>query len=266
MYGNHFYNETTRRYVAMFGTLFNDIIIERKDNNGTSIQKLKVPINYAPYQKILARLDQDPNLQAPAMTLPRLSFEIMGMQYAPTRKLPRLNKISAVNDPEGLLAYRYNPVPYDIEFQLNVMTKYNEDGTKILEQIIPYFQPDVTHAVKLIDDVDITLDVPIILNSVTVEDTYEGDFETRRALIWTLNFTMKGWFFGPVSDKKLIKFTTVNAVNATVTEQSEEGSVLNAQPGLTANGAPTNTANNSVAYTDIDLGDNWDYIVDIGDI
>ena len=266
MYGNHFYNETTRKFVAMFGTLFNDIIIERKDNDGTVIQRLKVPVNYAPYQKILARLDQDPNLDAPAMTLPRMSFEIMGMQYAPTRKLPRLNKISAINDPNGLLASRYNPVPYDIEFQLNVMSKYNEDGTKILEQILPYFQPDVTHAVTLIEDVDITLDIPIILNSVTVEDTYEGDFETRRALIWTLNFTLKGWFFGPVSNKKLIKFSKVAAINSTITEQSEEGEVVTVRPGLTANGTPTSTANNSVNYNDIDLADNWDYIVDIGDL
>ena len=266
MYGNHFYNETTRKYVAMFGTLFNDIIIDRRDNNGTVIQRLKVPVNYAPYQKILARLDQDPNLDAPAMTLPRMSFEIMGMQYQPTRKLPRLNKISAVNDPNGLLAYRYNPVPYDIEFQLNVMSKYNEDGTKILEQILPYFQPDVTHSVKLIEDVDITLDIPIVLNSVTVEDTYEGDFETRRALIWTLNFTLKGWFFGPTSEKKLIKFSKVEAINATVTEDSNEGVSVVTRPGLTANNTPTTVANNSVNYTDIDLTDNWDYIVDIGDL
>lgn len=266
MYGNHFYNETTRKYVAMFGTLFNDIIIDRRDNNGTVIQRLKVPIHYAPYQKILARLDQDPNLDAPAMTLPRMSFEIMGMQYAATRKLPRLNKISAVNDPNGLLAYRYNPVPYDIEFQLNVMSKYNEDGTKILEQILPYFQPDVTHSVKLIEDVDITLDIPIILNSVTVEDTYEGDFETRRSLIWTLNFTLKGWFFGPTSEKKLIKFSKTNLVNATVTEESGDGTSIVVRPGLTANNTPTTSANTTINYLDIDKEDNWDYIVEIGDL
>jgi len=205
MYGNHFYNETTRRYVAVFGTMFNDIEISRKTGN-TTTQRMKVPINYAPMQKILARLDQNLQNNAPAITLPRMSFEMTGMTYAPDRKLTSITKLVKASAADGSMTSMFAPAPYDIEFQLNVMTKYNEDGTKIIEQILPYFKPDCTVSVKLIDALGTYFDIPIILNSVSQEDTYEGDFESRRALIWTLNFTMKGYFFGPVSTKKQITF------------------------------------------------------------
>jgi len=205
MYGNHFYNETTRRYVAVFGTMFNDIEISRKTGN-TTTQRMKVPINYAPMQKILARLDQNLQNNAPAITLPRMSFEMTGMTYAPDRKLTSVTKLVRASAADGTMTTMFSPAPYDIEFQLNIMTKYNEDGTKIVEQILPFFKPDCTVSVKLIDELNTYFDIPIILNSVSQEDTYEGDFESRRALIWTLNFTMKGYFFGPVSTKKQITF------------------------------------------------------------
>jgi hypothetical protein len=185
MYGNHFYNESTRRYVAVFGTLFNDIIIERKNaNNTTSVSKIKVPINYAPMQKILARLDQDPNLNAPAMTLPRMSFEITGMTYSAERKLTSLTKQQKAIDTDDKSATTlFTPAPYDIEFQLNIMTKYNEDASKILEQILPFFKPDITVGVKMIDTLATFVDIPIVLTGVSMEDTYEADFDTRRALV-----------------------------------------------------------------------------------
>lgn len=205
MYGNHFYNETTRRYVAVFGTMFNDIVISRKTGT-TQVQQMKVPINYAPMQKILARLDQDLQLNAPAITLPRMSFEMTGMTYNPDRKLTSVTKLVKASAADGQMHTMFAPAPYDLEFQLNVMTKYNEDGTKIIEQILPYFKPDCTVSVKLIDELGTYFDIPIILNSVSQEDTYEGDFQTRRALIWTLNFTMKAYFFGPVATKKQISF------------------------------------------------------------
>jgi len=211
MYGNHFYNESTRRYVAVFGTLFNDIIIERKDNANTSVSKIKVPVNYAPMQKILAKLDQDPKLNAPAMTLPRMSFEITGMTYSAERKLTSLTKqAKAISTDDKSATALFTPAPYDIEFQLNIMTKYNEDASKILEQIVPFFKPDITVGVKMIDTLANFVDIPVILNSVAMEDTYESDFETRRALIYTLSFTMKAYFFGPTSTKKLIKFIDVD--------------------------------------------------------
>tara|TARA_A200000159_G_scaffold53994_1_gene49977 strand:- start:51 stop:1127 length:1077 start_codon:yes stop_codon:yes gene_type:complete len=157
-------------------------------------------------QKILARLDQNLQNNAPAITLPRMSFEMTGMTYNPDRKLTSVTKLVKASGADGTMTSMFAPAPYDIEFQLNIMTKYNEDGTKIVEQILPYFKPDCTVSVKLIDELGTYFDIPIVLNSVSQEDTYEGDFESRRALIWTLNFTMKGYFFGPVSNKKQITF------------------------------------------------------------
>lgn len=263
MYGQQFYNETTRRYVAVFGTHFNDIVITRKDNTGTEVMRMKVPIHYAPMQKILARLEQDPDLNAPAMALPRMSFEITGMNYSPTRKIASTLKYVKGTTLNDSLATQYSPVPYDIEFQLNIMTKYNEDGSKILEQILPFFKPDVTPSVKLIDDLDIYLDIPIVLNSVTQEDVYEGNFEERRALIWTLSFTLKGWFFGPQSEQKVIKFAEAGVYSPlTGTDPVETVTV---KPGLTANGEPTTVANNSVSYDQINIDDDWAFIVEVSD-
>jgi len=210
MYGNHFYNETTRRYVAVFGTMFNDIEISRKDELLSKTKTMKVPINYAPMEKVLARVGQNLKNNAPAITLPRMSFEMTGMTYAPDRKLTSVTKLTKISSTPGEKVSRYAPAPYDIEFQLNIMTKYNEDGTKIIEQILPFFKPDCTVSVKLIDELESYFDIPIVLNSVSQEDTYEGDFESRRALIWTLNFTMKAYFFGPSSIKRQITFTDVD--------------------------------------------------------
>ena len=265
MYGQRFYNETTRRYVAVFGTLFNDIVISRTTNDGSVTQQMKVPIHYAPMQKLLARLEQDPNLTAPAMTLPRMSFEIVGMSYDGERKIPSLNRIKA---PESTDSTRfqslYSPAPYNLEFQLNIMTKYNEDGTKILEQILPYFKPGVTPSVKIMDELDMYVDIPVVLNSVSNEDVYEGSFEERRALIWTLDFTLKGFYFGPVTKKKIIKFVDVNFYDSLDTSSDIiEG--INIQPGLTANGEPTTDINETIAYSDIEFDDDWAYIVRIVD-
>lgn len=264
MFGARFYHESTRRYVAMFGTLFNDIVIDRKDNNDTLVQRIKVPISYAPMQKILARLEQDPNLTSQAITLPRMSFEIVGMTYDGDRKLTSSVRNTIPSSAEtNVYKSALTPTPYNLEFQLNIMTKYNEDGTKILEQILPYFRPEFSPSVKLLDDLDYYLDVPIVLNGVTTEDIYEGSFEERRSLIWTLNFTMKAWYFGPVQDKKVIKFSKVN-VYSDIDVANYEITVA-AQPGMTANGQPTTDINESISYLNIDEDDNWDYIVTITD-
>ena len=263
MFGARFYHESTRRYVAMFGTLFNDIVIDRKDNSDTLVQRIKVPISYAPMQKLLARLEQDPGLTAQAITLPRMSFEIVGMTYDGDRKLTSSTRNTVPTSTSNVYRSALTPTPYNLEFQLNIMTKYNEDGTKILEQILPYFRPEFSPSVKLIDDLEYYLDVPIVLNGVTTEDVYEGSFEERRALIWTLNFTMKAWYFGPVQDKKVIKFSKVNLY--TDTDSSNNEISVAVQPGMTANGEPTTDANNSISYLNIDEDDNWDYIVTITD-
>lgn len=263
MLGQKFYNETTRRYVAVFGVLFNSIEIDRKDNDGNVVQTFQIPINYAPMQKLLSRLEQDPNLNAPAITLPRMSFEIVNMGYDPDRKLTSLSRLTRPGETADVLTSQYAPSPYNIEFELNVMTKYNEDGMKIVEQILPHFKPEMTPSVEIIDGLP-PVDIPIILNSVTKEDVYEGSYEERRALIWTLNFTMKAYFFGPTSQKKIIKFVEANTYTPLSSNTAFQR--VTVQPGLTANGDPTTYPDLTVPYADISVDDDWAYICTIEDL
>ena len=264
MLGTTFYNQTTRRYVAVFGTLFNDITISRQDNSGTTIQTMKVPVNYGPMQKFLVKLEQDPNLRAPAITLPRITFEIIGMSYDGERTLTSLTRHKKPRTADdNTYNTQFAPVPYNIDFQLNIMSKYTEDGSKILEQILPFFKPEFTPTVKLIDDLDMYFDIPVILNSITTEDTYEGSYDDRRALIHTLTFTMKAYYFGPTTTKKVIKFVEVEMHNGLTSNTSLE--TITVQPGLTANGTPTTDINSTVPYLEINNLDDWAYIVSIED-
>ena len=204
---NYFYNKTTRKYVALFGTLFNQLKIERENNAGTKVQELIVPLAYGPYQKFLSRITQDPNLdRASAITLPRMAFEITSYQYDGERNIAVTKKVRKEQKPEDDDArnFVYSPTPYNIEFSLFIMTKYSEDATKIMEQIVPFFQPDFTVTANLIDDLD-PIDVPIILNGVQYEDNYDGEFTRRRAVVYTLNFTAKTYIYGPMSNQGVIK-------------------------------------------------------------
>lgn len=235
---NHFYNETTRKYVAVFGTVFNQIKITRAKTDGTVVQDLIVPLSYGPAQKFLARLEQDPNInRKSAISLPRMSFEMTSLNYDPERKIGQTQKIMRTNAEEtGQRGFTYVGAPYNLEFTLSIMTKYTEDAAKIMEQIIPFFQPDFTQTVKLIPDID-PLDIPIILNSVTTEEIYEGDFIERRSVMYTLSFTMKGWYFGPQRKAKVIKFIDTNFYDGVETNAPFlEG--VDIRPGLDSNGDP----------------------------
>lgn len=264
MFGHSFYNQTTRRYVAIFGTLFNDISIGRSNNSGVETQRFKVPVNYGPMQKFLSKLEQDPELRSQAITLPRISFELTSMQYDGERKLTNrvLNKKQVVA--ADRVRTQFTPAPYNLNFQLNIMTKYLEDGTKILEQILPFFKPEFTVTAKMIDDMDLLVDIPIVLNSVSTEDTYEGSYDERRALIWTLDFTLKGYYYGPTSEKKVIKFANTNFYSSMTAAQPVERVTI--QPGLTANGQPTTDITQTIPYADIKIDDDWAYIVQIVDL
>lgn len=214
MFGHVFYHDTIRKYVILFGTLFNDVYIRKTDGVDTT-QTIKVPISYGPKQKFLARLTQDPQLNRPvAIQLPRMGFELTKISYASERKLPTINKIAVQNasDP-GKLSYQYMPVPYDLDFNLYIMVKQARDGTRILEQILPFFTPDWTATLNLDSTMQHKYDVPVILNNVSNEDSYEGNFVERRALIWTLTFTLKGYIFGPTRTSKSIKNVGINLYN-----------------------------------------------------
>lgn len=224
MFGRTFYHDTLRKYVILFGTLFNDIQINREDSNGNVKQVVKVPLSYGPREKFLARIEgidggRDPQEQPFSIVLPRMGFEITGFNYAPERKLPTRNKFTTVelNDEHGKRKmYRYNPVPYDINFTLSIFVKNTTDGTRIIEQILPYFTPEWTTTVQLTEAPDITLDVPLVLTGTSQDDVYEGGFEERRALIWSLDFTMKGVFFGPTYRQEIIKLANTQIFDATL--------------------------------------------------
>lgn len=272
MFGHTFYHETIRKYIILFGTLFNDIYIQRNDNSGTNIQNIKIPISYAPRDKILSRLDTDPGLNRQvAVTLPRMSFDMSAMTYDPERKLNTIQKnIALVKRSDGLeneqersnLKSVYNPVPYTMNFSLYVYVKNAEDGTKILEQILPFFTPDWTATVNLLPEMEITQDIPTVLNSVSTEDIYEGDFVTRRALIHTLEFTMKGYVFGPVSKSGVITLANTNFFIDTDTIGSSNTIVetIDTRAGLLANGSPTSNASLTIGRDEIDANDNFGYI------
>ncbi len=286
MLGHTFYHQHLRKYVIVFGTIFNDIIIQRKDNSGNIVQDIKVPLAYAPREKALARLDQDPDLaRKVGMVLPRMSFEMTSINYAPERKLNKIHRnVSAYSDDKAKLYAAYNPVAYDVGFELNIYTRYAEDSTQILEQILPFFTPEWSVSMTLIPDMNWKQDIPIVLNGVSMQDTYDGDFETRRALIHTLNFTLKGYLWGPLRKTGIIKTANVmthvdtstvyanthpaNTVfaNVNVTNSSSSGYYIHSRttttPGLLANGSPTSNADASVGIANIDEDDDYGFIHD----
>jgi hypothetical protein len=262
MFGQNFYFGTIRKYVALFGTLFNDIHVTRTDKSGNMTQFIKVPITYAPKEKMLARVQQDPDIDRPTavITLPLMSFEMTNIQYDGNRKLNTIGRsaVTVAND-STKMKYQYNPVPYNIGFRLYVLVKNAEDGTKIIEQILPYFTPEFTATVSLIPEMEITMEIPVVMNTISQEDSYEGGFKERRALIWTLDFTLKGHIYGPVKTGAIIKYANSVFYTPSVADGSLPTAVGNSQPvayvqgqpGLTANGTPTTNQNNSVPVPQI---------------
>jgi len=209
MLGQSFYHETIRNVVVSFGTIFNDIQLVRKDNAGAIQQTMKVPLAYGPRQKFLVRLNEDADLsKTAAVTLPRIGFEISGLSYDPTRKLNRVQKFKKVKGARSdQLDSQYMPVPYNIEFDLYILAKQSDDALQIVEQILPYFQPDYTVTINDMAVMGIKKDVPIILNSISYEDDYQGEFTSRRAIIYSLSFAAKFYLYGPVTSQKIIKTT-----------------------------------------------------------
>ena len=208
MLGQQFYHETIRKIIVAFGTTFNNVQLVRKDNSGNITQSMKVPLAYGPKEKFLVRLRADADLSSKvAITLPRIGFEIQNLAYDGTRKLSRVQKFKKVNTGNNTrtLDTQFMPVPYNLDSVLYVLAKQSDDALQIVEQILPFFQPDYTITVNDMADMGIKRDVPIILNSISYEDNYEGDFDQRRALIYTMNFTCKFYLYGPVTSSNIIR-------------------------------------------------------------
>lgn len=214
MFGKYAYHEIIKRTIIAFGTLFNNIQIRHQDGADNAISLIKVPIAYGPIQKFLSRLDEKPDPRnRVAITLPRMSFEMTGIQYDPSRKVSTIQTFQANKTGTGPIQV-YMPAPYNIGIQLSIITKYQDDMLQIIEQILPYFQPAYTLSVDLVDTIGEKRDVPIIFEGIEMRDEYEGDYSQRRALIYTLRFVAKTYLFGPVSDvsKDIIKKTSVGFV------------------------------------------------------
>ncbi len=220
MLGTTFSHETIRSYVVAFGTLFNSIQIWRKNSAGTKTQTIDVPLSYAPKEKWLARIEQDPSLTNDAgIVLPRMSYELVSMVYAADRKLNTMQKTtSAANSSDDKQSYAWSPVPYDFFFTLHVYARNNRDASMIVEQILPFFTPEFTVSIKELTELDINLDVPIILNTINKEETYEGSYEQIRSIVWTLDFTVKGVLYGPVRDSNIIKKAYIDMYIPTASE------------------------------------------------
>jgi hypothetical protein len=223
----YFYHEILRKTVIAFGTLFNDISIKHFNDQGDVKSVIKVPLAYGPTQKFLARLEQSPDLNKPIqITLPRMSFEFTGITYDASRKSTTTQTFTVKSQEDGTEVRKsYLPVPYNMQFELSIMSKLNDDALQIVEQILPYFQPQYNLTVELVKEIGEKRDIPIILESVTMQDDYEGNFSTRRVLIYTLRFTAKTYLFGPVSSatKDIIKKATIGYLASdTITPQTRE--------------------------------------------
>ena len=197
----YFYHEILRKTVISFGTLFNGMVIKHTDSSDNTVSEVKVPLAYGPMQKFLTKIQEQEQLtKSIAITLPRMSFEMTRIQYDPTRKTGVTQTFKAVDNGDGKMKKVFMPVPYNIEFELNIFSKLNDDALQIIEQILPFFQPSFNLTVDLVSSIGEKRDIPIILDSIDFQDDYEGSFQTRRALIYTLRFTAKTYLFGPIAE------------------------------------------------------------------
>ena len=276
LYNEYFYHKTIFKSVATFGTLFNDITVKRKTSNGNTVKELKVPLSYGPRSKFLAKIEDDGNNNKnTAITLPRLSFEMSGFSYDSQRKLNSLG-VRYNKTETGSEKSMYNPVPYNIGFSLNVYVEHFDEGLQIIEQIVPFFSPYLNIPSKLVyDDMGIVDDVPVLLNDVSLEESYEGQFEEKRVIMWNLSFTLKTNIFKPIKESGLIRqveadiISTPTGDSGEVTpqekQQAQESGVKSksiTKPGLTNEGEPTTKESESVPKEQIEADDNFGFIED----
>ena len=241
MFGEHFYHKQIRNTVIAFGTIFNNINIKRLDSSGNPLQNIKVPLSYSPKEKFLARLDQQEDLtgddSSVAITLPRMAFDIVGYSYDPSRKLNKNQKLGVVttNADTTKLNTQYMPVPYDVSFELNAFTATSDDGLQIIEQILPYFQPDYT--VTMIQDstyMDTKRDIPFILGDVSYDDSYTGSLTSLRRITYTLSFTAKIYLYGPISTTAIIKKVSADLYTNTSDQSPSRSERVTVQPNPTS--------------------------------
>ena len=264
MFGHQpFYNGVIRKYIIMFGNMFNDVRISRLNKDGSESQRLIVPISYGPKKKYLARLNDDKFLERQVATvLPRLAFEITNMSYAPSRATNKMLRNVATGANANSLVSQFTPVPYDINISLYSMFSNQEDAVQVVEQILPFFRPEWTIPVRLIDELpNQYFDIPTVLQDMSIEDSYDADFESRRSIIYTFNFTVKGYIFGPISNKGVINRTLVDlSADSVVGTPKSVG--IDLTPGQLTDGSPTSNTDASIDYTTISADSAYGYAFD----
>lgn len=232
---SHFYHKLTRKYVDLFGDMFNNIQIVRYHNDGTEGSRERVPIAYARKERFFTRTEEDPTLQkAISVKIPRMGFEILNFTPDTSRRLNPLRKMRAAKSGGGV-AYDYNPVPWDIEFGLYLLVKEQDVASQVMEQILPFFNPDQTITGAMLPAIDIKQDIPVILNGVSNTDTYEGDSQDQRIVQWEFTFTMKAYFYGPVRAGDIIRHTDINIYS----DPELTDKTVNVHTDLVSTGSPT---------------------------
>lgn len=229
MFGTHFYHQRIRKSVAVFGTLFNNIYVLRKDSSGQVISQVKVPLSYGPQRKFLERIRENPDLDTNtkvAIKLPRMSFEITSIQYDQGRQLQKTSGFTQTGTAAGSHNRFFNSVPYNIGFQLSIYAKSQDDALQIVEQILPTFNPQYTLTIKPVDDYpDLKEDMPIALTDVSFSDDYEGPLEARRTIVYTLSFDARINFYGPISNASVITKSINNIYDIRTPEDHQLGRI-----------------------------------------
>lgn len=233
MLDQRFYWGTIRKAIVAFGSMFNNITIERKDADGNVVQIQKVPLAYSPKQKFLTKIRQQPNVdvQNVQIVLPRMGFEMISLDYDPNRKIAPIQQSRTINSSTSANS-QYAPTPYNIGILLFIYAKNQDDGLQIIEQILPYFNPDYNLTIKAVPELNIRNDMPIILNTIGFEDDYEGDLTTRRSIMWTLSFTIKLNFYGPVTKGSIIRKVTATTFNDPSLTQQRQIATIQTNPPL----------------------------------
>jgi len=261
-----------KTYNIAFGALFSNVWIQRRSRAGAELAYFKVPLTYGSKDKMLIQTQQDPSIQKPsAIDLPMMSFEYNIVGYDSERKLNKTNTIIGGRSNTGGVLTTLNPVPYNIAFQLYAYVKFEEDGQKIVEQILPFFTPDLTLQMTLVPELNEAgiRDIPIILNGVNMEDRFEGPPIDRQVKIWTFTFTMQAYLFGPTVDRPTIKFVNFNYIpyggNTSLVTENDMRIIFTTQPGLDANGNPTSNVSISIDPHLINFDDNFGYVFIVED-
>jgi len=258
MLGTYFYNEIIRKTIIGFGTLFNNIYIKHLNKDGSVADETKVGLSYGPTQKFLAKIQQQEDLSKPiAITLPRMSFEMTGLQYDPSRKTGITQTFKTCSK-DGSARKVYMPVPYNISFELSIYAKLNDDALQIVEQILPFFQPSFNLTIDLVDSIGEKKDVPIVMDNIDFQDDYEGDFSVRRALIYTLRFTAKTYVFGPIADSSdgLIRKVQVDLYTDTNTKTAKREVRYTVTPESIPPGSPVEPGD------DFGFNESWEFFSD----